>query len=215
MLQETAHPQGLYLIDECEEISLQTIYQKANVRTLGPEEDEPTTSPITDNDFFTRYDIRRGVIHSADLILFSLRRLLWNEARISFTERTEQEEKTMKLVWCQNGKPCAACAVHRRDRSQDEWTEDDETISHSGVDYHLWDFVYVRPEVRNNSDRLYIIGQILSIQLSDGEDDIEYLSVNIQVYQRNDTLIRARHRGTLGPYASNEVRFSPKPCFEA
>ena len=45
---------------------------------------------------------------------------------------------------------------------------------------------------------------------SDDEDDNEYLSVRIQLYERRDTLIRAEHRGTFGPYTSDEVNhFSP------
>ena len=54
MLQEAAHPQGLFLVDECDDMPLDTIYQRANIRVLATTEHEPelTESPCH-NDFFT------------------------------------------------------------------------------------------------------------------------------------------------------------------
>ena len=54
MLQETAHPQELYLLDECDRIALDTVYQKVNLRILEPDESEPITQSGVYNDFFTR-----------------------------------------------------------------------------------------------------------------------------------------------------------------
>ena len=54
MLQETAHPQELFLLDECDNPLLESIFQKVNLRTLGPDEADPTQHPQTHNDFFTR-----------------------------------------------------------------------------------------------------------------------------------------------------------------
>lgn len=53
LLQELAHPQGLFLIDECEDLPVDVIYQKANVQELQLTEDEPAYTPAYCNNFFT------------------------------------------------------------------------------------------------------------------------------------------------------------------
>lgn len=50
LLQETAHPKSLYLIDECDSVSVNALYQKCNVRLLAASEDEP---PEDDPSYFT------------------------------------------------------------------------------------------------------------------------------------------------------------------
>lgn len=52
MLQETAHPQGLFLLDECEDQPVDAIYRKANIRVLDATEEEPGMSSVHNN-FFT------------------------------------------------------------------------------------------------------------------------------------------------------------------
>lgn len=54
LLQEVAHQNMLYLIDECDDINLGAIWQKVEVHTLAPTEDEP--SHVSDGEvFFTGY----------------------------------------------------------------------------------------------------------------------------------------------------------------
>ena len=45
LLQEVAHPQSLYLIDECDDILVKAIYKKCQVHHLAPSEDEPPEDP--------------------------------------------------------------------------------------------------------------------------------------------------------------------------
>jgi DNA (cytosine-5)-methyltransferase 1 len=54
LLQETAHPQSLFLMDACEtDIPLASIFQKCNLRELAPGEDEPTDeSTENENNFY-------------------------------------------------------------------------------------------------------------------------------------------------------------------
>lgn len=52
ILQELAHPQGLFLIDECEDQPISSIYQKANVQALQSNEEEPINTPSHSNNFF-------------------------------------------------------------------------------------------------------------------------------------------------------------------
>ncbi len=54
ILQELAHPQGLFLIDECEDQPVDSIYQKANVQVLQSTEEELANTPAYCNNFFTR-----------------------------------------------------------------------------------------------------------------------------------------------------------------
>lgn len=54
LLQETAHPQSLFLIDDCESgLPLASIYQKCNLRELAIGDDEPVDeSAANENNFF-------------------------------------------------------------------------------------------------------------------------------------------------------------------
>lgn len=54
ILNETAHPYSLFLLDECMDIELDAIYQKVNVRRLQPGEDEPIVTKA-DNVYFSGY----------------------------------------------------------------------------------------------------------------------------------------------------------------
>jgi DNA (cytosine-5)-methyltransferase 1 len=55
ILQETADPKELFLINECADVMLSEVLQKAQVRILGPEEDEPVDEkPDEENDFYCR-----------------------------------------------------------------------------------------------------------------------------------------------------------------
>jgi DNA (cytosine-5)-methyltransferase 1 len=40
-LGELAHPQELFLLNECDDIAIATIFRKCDVYTLQPDEDEP------------------------------------------------------------------------------------------------------------------------------------------------------------------------------
>ena len=56
LLQETAHSQGLFLINECDNLSIDCIYQKCNLRVLEPSDEEPLPGlDFENNDFFTGF----------------------------------------------------------------------------------------------------------------------------------------------------------------
>lgn len=54
LLHETAHPQGLFLTNECDDNSLYAIVQKCNVDELDAMADEPPANPEIDGRFFSR-----------------------------------------------------------------------------------------------------------------------------------------------------------------
>ena len=45
LLQETAHPQGLFLIEECDNLHMGCIYQKCHIQALSTTENESHYSP--------------------------------------------------------------------------------------------------------------------------------------------------------------------------
>lgn len=67
LLQELGHSQALYLmLTDCEDIHIDAISQKCNVRDLDPNVPEPIDGNASEeNDFFTTYDI----LHLRPLIL--------------------------------------------------------------------------------------------------------------------------------------------------
>lgn len=56
LLQETAHPNGLFYLNECDDLPVECIYRRCNLRVLGPDEPEPIEEPS--DLFFARYVFR-------------------------------------------------------------------------------------------------------------------------------------------------------------
>jgi len=56
LLQETAHPQSLFLTNACDNLPLASVFQKCNFRWLSLEEEEPPEDKhAMENDFYCRY----------------------------------------------------------------------------------------------------------------------------------------------------------------
>lgn len=55
ILQESAHPQSLFLIEECEDQLLECIYQKCNLHTLSVSEDEKIHTESGDYNLFSGF----------------------------------------------------------------------------------------------------------------------------------------------------------------
>ncbi|KAL4244914.1 Cytosine-specific methyltransferase [Abortiporus biennis] len=56
ILQESAHPQSLFLLEECDDQNLEIIFSKVNVQWLSASEDESAFIPSgDDNDFFVQF----------------------------------------------------------------------------------------------------------------------------------------------------------------
>lgn len=54
IFRETAHPYGLFLLDECHDVPLESIIQKVNIYELDPTQDEPLVT-AKDNIYLTRF----------------------------------------------------------------------------------------------------------------------------------------------------------------
>lgn len=57
ILQESAHPHSLFLIQECEDQPLECIFQKCHLQTLGNVEDETVHRGTRDEDLFSGFDL--------------------------------------------------------------------------------------------------------------------------------------------------------------
>lgn len=55
LLQESAHANGLFYINECDDLPLECIYSHCNLRVLSDLETEPPENLDVENDFFVGY----------------------------------------------------------------------------------------------------------------------------------------------------------------
>lgn len=54
LLQETAHSKGLFYLNECDDLPLECIFSRCNLKVLKPNEDEPLDESAGDgNNFHT------------------------------------------------------------------------------------------------------------------------------------------------------------------
>ena len=146
LLQETAHPQGLFLIDECDDLPLSCIYQKCNLRTLGRDEEEPPTEcAADDNNFFTRYSCDESKCSYVSTIVHCVYSFLWDPDNSEFIDLSESHyEATIRH--CKSWRPCFSCGRKIIKREHAQWKlEPDGGVSRLGVTYHQYDFVYLRP----------------------------------------------------------------------
>lgn len=198
ILKGMAHPYGLFLVDECMDIHLDSIYSKVNVRTLDPAEDEPLIEE-EDNLYFTGYVVNQRCCLLADDVDS---RVCWDANNAVFFDRTgEEEERARKR--CKRGRPCVSCGVSLLQDDDDDWTIRDGALVHDGVTYHVKDFVYIRPELRQTD--VYLIAQIMGIEESADLKHV-YHSVNLRVYQRCDLVLRAETKAEFGQCEMDEVR---------
>lgn len=57
LLQECAHPNSLFITDECDDIPLESIYSQCNLYKLDPSDDQANFASTDTNAFFTGYNL--------------------------------------------------------------------------------------------------------------------------------------------------------------
>ncbi|KAJ3542763.1 hypothetical protein NM688_g5941 [Phlebia brevispora] len=165
LLQELAHPHGLFLINECQDLPLDVIYQKANVTEIHAVDEEPAeTSEALGyfNNFFT------GVY--------------WNQRECGFFDYSKQDvSDALKL--CPPGQSCISCGLKELHTSRETWFLDSldgiKTLSFGNTKYHIGDFIYIRSK-ETTGIHLYVIGQIEDITCSSKGQ----LLVDARLYQQ-------------------------------
>ncbi|CAL1705539.1 unnamed protein product [Somion occarium] len=169
LLQETAHPNGLFLIDECDNIELDAIYSKCNVLQLGATDDQSGFIPSdNDNNFFSGS--------------------WWNETQAAFIEPSETEIQ-LALQTCKFWQKCIPCGRKRLHQSRSQWTKlPGGGLSHYGVHYHPGDAVYLRFSSCHN--KLYDIGQIVNFYSSSRCKGS--FTADIRLFGRQDAIVKAQ-----------------------
>ncbi|KAK7693946.1 hypothetical protein QCA50_003520 [Cerrena zonata] len=146
LLQECAHPNSLFLTDECDDIPLESIYSHCNLFKLDPSDDQANFAQTDTNSFFTG--------------------LQWHEKRAAFIQPLESETQAA-LSACEAWQQCVSCgkkAVHQDRIGWISSGHSSQGLSHLGIDYHPGDCVYLRLSV--DSTGLHNIAQILKLYKS-------------------------------------------------
>ncbi|KIP09557.1 hypothetical protein PHLGIDRAFT_116344 [Phlebiopsis gigantea 11061_1 CR5-6] len=188
ILRETAHPYQLFLIDDCENIDLESIYQKINIYQLDSTEDEPSVTK-KDNVYLTG--------------------LYWDGHNTKFFRRNLEEEDRARRR-CKRGRQCVSCGMNKIQDDLEEWQHRDGAYVQQDVTYHVNDFVYIRPELHETD--VYVIAQIVEIHPS---EDVEkkYHSVDLRVYQRCDLILRNETKHEFGEQEMDERRLFRSDTF--
>ncbi|EKM55273.1 uncharacterized protein PHACADRAFT_184086 [Phanerochaete carnosa HHB-10118-sp] len=169
LLQETAHPQALYLIDECDDQQLGCIFQKVDVQELGLQGDEPPflNTGTSTKQFFSG--------------------LLWDQAMVAFHQLSPNDIQRA-LNACTPGKECINCGLSQLRMVQNSWDIKEDRILQHDVSYHVGDFVYLRPTIPTPPE-LYVIGQITEIMPIKGKGEHQ---VRVRLIERYDVVIRTK-----------------------
>lgn len=86
----------------------------------------------------------------------------------------------------------------------EEWQYQDGALVQRNVEYHVNDFVYIRPELHETD--VYVIAQIVEIHESKNVEK-KYHTVDLRVYQRCDLILRAETKSQFGEQEMDEVSF--------
>ncbi|KAL6300510.1 S-adenosyl-L-methionine-dependent methyltransferase [Sparassis latifolia] len=185
LLQETAHSNGLFFINECDDLPLECIYQRCNLRLLRSNEDEPPDEPGSgtggENDF-----------HAG---------LTWDQDQSAFVE-ISPDVISCALRKCKRHKPCIACGIRCLHEDRAAWKKlTSEGISGHDVDYHVHDFVYLRSP--SWQAELYDIAQIVGFDFGKHE---KVSKVQVRSYGRYDTVARRQQNDDTEPPLQNDER---------
>ncbi|KAI0705891.1 S-adenosyl-L-methionine-dependent methyltransferase [Cytidiella melzeri] len=179
LLQQAAHPRSLYLIDECSDQHVNSIYQRCNVRVLAVDEDEPSAQ---DGGYFTGW--------------------VWDRDNTMFFQRREEDVRDA-LAQCDPAKPCVSCGMDSLEEQRVLWDVlDDGTLVQGAVCYHTNDLVYIHP-LGTETD-VYILGQITAIYAAPHKDKSP--TFDVKMYQRFDLVARYHNKTQFGNQEYDERR---------
>ncbi|KAF7299587.1 DNA (cytosine-5)-methyltransferase [Mycena chlorophos] len=199
ILQQTTHPQELFMLSECSDIPVASFRRKCNIHRLGAHEFEPTASDDPQNtSYFYRF--------------------IWNGDDYSFQDIPGSTE-AVRLRAHDPQLPCINCG--RRDEEDLRQTvvpltDDSGNLTgflFFGVEYHVGDFVYVRP-AKTSEVQLLATGQIVRVQLNevdaDGDSKISCKIIYYDRYEKKETagvlcsderrLVRSRHSNIVSEH---------------
>ncbi|KAF9469258.1 hypothetical protein BDZ94DRAFT_1244081 [Collybia nuda] len=171
ILQETAHSKSLYLTNKCEDNPIASIFKKCNIRMMGPGDEEiPDDGKPDSNDF-----------HCA---------LVWSEENADFLDLPTKTELEDLLPAGEPSTPCFSCALKAREAELEQLRIIPNGFTQYGVDYHLYDFIYILP---HDSSGVLEIAQILKIK-----GKLPILHLTVQRYGRYNDLTSKSNTGESG-----------------
>lgn len=109
--------------------------------------------------------------------------MTWDQTKVAFCSIPEDEIELAKSL-CMEGEECVSCGLRQLRLEREVWDVDLEHLSRGGVDYHVNDFIYIRPETPPPS--LYMIGQIVEIVVAKAGGQHR---VKARLLERYDTVI--------------------------
>lgn len=187
------------MLTDCEDIHIDAISQKCNIRELDSDTPEPIDgNALEENDFFTGYDVLY-VYSSSHTTVTSL---LYNSVDASFVSLSN--EQTMRaFAHCDTHQQCLSCGF----RAMKTSVARPRPLPGGGFvqyefSYHLHDFVYIK---RKQPHSVYKIGQIIKLKAMKVP-----IEVTVQLFGRHDDMVRRvkledKHR----LFPSDDVGYSP------
>ncbi|KAF9495862.1 S-adenosyl-L-methionine-dependent methyltransferase [Pleurotus eryngii] len=160
MLQETAHSQSLFMINECDNNPLSSIFKRCTVKMIVPEEEE--VPEVYDEPDSTSFYCG----------------LIWDEEATDFTDLPRLTDVEAALEGLLPHKGCYSCAIKRQQDILKEIRRIPGGYSYLGLRCHVHDYVYIVPRSHTS---LLRIGQIVSIKGIPAEP-----KVVVRMFQRFD-----------------------------
>ncbi|KAJ6508639.1 S-adenosyl-L-methionine-dependent methyltransferase, partial [Mycena sanguinolenta] len=172
ILAEVNHSQELFLLEQCNDIHISSIYRKCAVRKLEAGEPEIPDKGEDTTTYFYRY--------------------LWGTEEYDFRDPPTDEEQRRVISLLPEHMPCVNCgfeaeeALHRQ--LHPLGPEVPNGFTQFGYEYHQGDFVFVKPERPEPPEPLVptplFIGQIIAIDGLAGELDENRIVCSIQYFKR-------------------------------
>ncbi|KAF5387544.1 hypothetical protein D9757_006543 [Collybiopsis confluens] len=136
LLQQTSHSRALYLTNTCGDAPLNSIYRKCDVHFPELGSPDPEDDDESEHDqFFCQY--------------------LWEDDKdLSFLDLPSEAQIKADLAFAPAHRACHSCVLEDKAevRKEVQYSKEDQCVSQYGINYHVDDFVYLRPSRKDQSD---------------------------------------------------------------
>lgn len=132
-----------------------------------------------------------------------MNRLTWDEMESAYIDLPSGSEVELSMAACPEHEMCFSCGLKFHKEAKALFRPlPGGGFSQHGVNYHVHDFVYIKPKAR---DGLYIIAQITKVKAMS-----EFPQVSVRVFGRYDDVDEAvrKKRSSSCYLSSDEVRYS-------
>ncbi|KAJ7632933.1 S-adenosyl-L-methionine-dependent methyltransferase [Roridomyces roridus] len=142
--EEVAHSEELFLLNDCTDIDVEAIYQRCDVRFLGPSEVEKPGQTT---------HLSKRLVYNDDL---------------SFTSLSTSERRLHLLAY-HPPSPCENCGREAEQEALSSVHRVKNGISQHKHEYHQGDFVYVKPNAGQKENHLLFIARVRGFRKEGGE----------------------------------------------